>query len=51
MCESQHRNRPATTTIFNRYAYKLYDWDCSPPAEVQTAAFNTLALPIERQII
>jgi len=46
MCESQHRNRPAVTTIFNRYNYKLYDWDTNPRVEVQTAAFNTLAIPI-----
>jgi FkbM family methyltransferase len=45
MCESQHRNRPAITTIFNRYNYKLYDWDTNPRVEVQTAAFNTLAIP------
>jgi FkbM family methyltransferase len=51
MCESQHRNRPATTIIFKHYGYRLYDWDASPPTEVQTAAFNTLALPIESQII
>jgi FkbM family methyltransferase len=48
MCESQHRNRPETTVIFKRYGYKLYDWDTTPPAEVQAAAFNTLAIPIER---
>jgi FkbM family methyltransferase len=46
MCESQHRNRPAVTTIFNRYSYKLYDWNTTPRVEVQTAAFNTLAIPI-----
>jgi FkbM family methyltransferase len=46
MCESQHRNRPAVTTIFSRYHYKLYDWDANPRVEVQTAAFNTLAIPI-----
>ncbi len=46
MCESQHRNRPAVTTIFNRYNYKLYDWDTNPRVEVLTAAFNTLAIPI-----
>jgi FkbM family methyltransferase len=46
MCESQHRNRPAVTTIFNRYNYKLYDWDTNPHVEVHTAAFNTLAIPI-----
>jgi FkbM family methyltransferase len=45
MCESQHRNRPAVTTIFNRYHYKLYDWNTNPRVEVQTAAFNTLAIP------
>jgi len=45
MCESQHRNRPAVTTILNRYHYKLYDWNTTPRAEVQTAAFNTLAIP------
>jgi FkbM family methyltransferase len=45
MCESQHRNRPATTTIFHRYGYKLYDWNTNPRVEVQTAAFNTLAIP------
>jgi len=48
MCESQHRNRPAVTTIFNQYGYKLYDWDTNPRVEVQTAAFNTLAIPIEQ---
>jgi FkbM family methyltransferase len=46
MCESQHRNRPATTTIFHRYNYKLYDWNSNPRVEVETAAFNTLAIPI-----
>jgi FkbM family methyltransferase len=46
MCESQHRNRPAVTTIFNQYNYKLYDWNSTPRVEVQTAAFNTLAIPI-----
>jgi len=46
MCESQHRNRPAVTIIFNRYNYKLYDWNSNPHVEVQTAAFNTLAIPI-----
>jgi FkbM family methyltransferase len=46
MCESQHRNRPAVTTIFNQYSYKLYDWNTNPRVEVQTAAFNTLAVPI-----
>jgi FkbM family methyltransferase len=45
MCESQHRNRPEVTTILSRYGYKLYDWDTTPRAEVQTAAFNTLAFP------
>jgi FkbM family methyltransferase len=46
MCESQHRNRPSATTIFRRYDYKLYDWNSNPRVEVQTAAFNTLAVPI-----
>jgi FkbM family methyltransferase len=46
MCESQHRNRPAVTTILNRYNYNLYDWDAHPRVEVQTAAFNTLAVPV-----
>jgi FkbM family methyltransferase len=46
MCESQHRNRPEVTTILNQYRYKLYDWDTNPRVEVQTAAFNTLAIPI-----
>jgi FkbM family methyltransferase len=46
MCESQHRNRPAVTTILNHYSYKLYDWNTNPRVEVQTAAFNTLAVPI-----
>lgn len=46
MCEAQHRNRPAATTIFRRYNYKLYDWNSTPRIEVQTAAFNTLAIPI-----
>ncbi|HWW98678.1 MAG TPA: FkbM family methyltransferase [Edaphobacter sp.] len=50
MCESQHRNRPATTTIFHRYNYKLYDWNTNPRIEVQTAAFNTLAIPIQSPI-
>ena len=45
MCESQHRNRPAATTIFRRYNYKLYDWDANPRVEIETAAFNTLAIP------
>jgi FkbM family methyltransferase len=45
MCESQHRNRPAVTTIFRRYNYKLYDWDANPRIEIETAAFNTLAIP------
>jgi hypothetical protein len=45
MCESQHRNRPQVTTILNQYRYKLYDWDANPRVEVQTAAFNTLAIP------
>jgi FkbM family methyltransferase len=45
MCESQHRNRPSATTIFRRYNYKLYDWNSNPRVEVQTAAFNTLAIP------
>lgn len=45
MCESQHRNRPAVTTIFNQYNYKLYDWNTDPRVEVQIAAFNTLAVP------
>ncbi|MEO6806818.1 MAG: FkbM family methyltransferase [Edaphobacter sp.] len=45
MCESQHRNRPAATTIFRRYNYKLYDWDANPRVELETAAFNTLAIP------
>ncbi|HEX3968730.1 MAG TPA: FkbM family methyltransferase [Edaphobacter sp.] len=45
MCESQHRNRPEVTTILNQYRYKLYDWDADPRVEVQTAAFNTLAIP------
>ena len=48
MCESQHRNRPDITTIFRQYNYKLYDWDTNPRIEVQTAAFNTLAIPIDR---
>jgi FkbM family methyltransferase len=47
MCESQHRNRPEATTIFNQYGYKLYDWDTRPRVEVKTAAFNTLAIPID----
>jgi FkbM family methyltransferase len=46
MCESQHRNRPEVTTILNLYRYKLYDWDSNPRVEVQTAAFNTLAIPL-----
>ena len=45
MCESQHRNRPSATTILRRYNYKLYDWNSNPRVEVQTAAFNTLAIP------
>jgi FkbM family methyltransferase len=45
MCESQHRNRPVVTTIFRRYNYKLYDWDANPRIEIETAAFNTLAIP------
>jgi FkbM family methyltransferase len=45
MCESQHRNRPEVTTILNQYRYKLYDWDTNPRVEIQTAAFNTLAIP------
>jgi FkbM family methyltransferase len=45
MCESQHRNRPEVTTILRQYNYKLYDWDTNPRVEVQTAAFNTLAIP------
>lgn len=48
MCESQHRNRPEVTTILRQYNYKLYDWDTNPCVEVQTAAFNTLAIPIGR---
>ena len=48
MCESQHRNRPSVTTILNQYSYKLYDWDAKPRVEVQTAAFNTLAIPSDR---
>jgi FkbM family methyltransferase len=47
MCESQHRNRPAVTTILNRYHYKLYDWNTTPRVEVETAAFNTLAIPMQ----
>ena len=50
MCESQHRNRPAVTVVLNRYRYKLYDWSSSPPVEVQTAAFNTLAIPLPSPI-
>ena len=45
MCESQHRNRPEITTIFREYNYKLYDWDANPSVEIETAAFNTLAIP------
>jgi hypothetical protein len=45
MCESQHRNRPQVTTILHQYRYKLYDWDTNPRVEVETAAFNTLAIP------
>jgi FkbM family methyltransferase len=48
MCESQHRNRPEVTTILRQYNYKLYDWDTNPRVEVHTAAFNTLAIPIDR---
>jgi FkbM family methyltransferase len=48
MCESQHHNRPEVTTIFNQYRYKLYDWNTNPRVEVQTAAFNTLAIPFQR---
>lgn len=48
MCEAQHRNRPEVTSIFRQYDYKLYDWDTNPRVEVQTAAFNTLAIPIDR---
>jgi FkbM family methyltransferase len=47
MCESQHRNRPAVTTILSGYNYKLYDWNTTPRIEVETAAFNTLAIPMQ----
>jgi FkbM family methyltransferase len=48
LCECQHRNRAAITPVFHQYGYKLYDWDTTPRVEVQTAAFNTLAIPSER---
>ena len=45
MCESQHRNRPAVTTVLRRYNYRLYEWGTSPRVELEMAAFNTLAIP------
>jgi FkbM family methyltransferase len=45
LCEVRDRTRAEITGIFKTYNYRLYDWNSTPRVEVQTAAFNTLAIP------
>jgi len=48
MCEIQDRNQPEVTRIFKQNDYRLYNWDADHRVEIQTAVFNTLAIPNPR---
>jgi FkbM family methyltransferase len=45
LCEVSEGNRAAVTELLRSYDYTLHDWDNRRAGPVETAAFNTLAIP------
>lgn len=48
LIEVEAAHSAAATEIFRRHGYRLFDWDRRDGVEVETAPFNTLAVPAEK---
>lgn len=45
LCEVRERSRGVVTENLLRHGYTLFDWDSSPRKRIETACYNTLAIP------